>query len=112
MRKWTTYVALAGVAALEAVQALCQVPGAQGVDFSQAEKQFAQRCEGCHGEGGEAGDRAPALINSRSLRSRNESQIRDLIKNGTPGGMPAFALADVFSPPALQVMRALTWQRF
>ena len=82
MRKWTTYVALAGVAALEAVQALCQVPGAQGVDFSQAEKQFEQRCDGCHGEGGEGGDRAPALINSRSLRSRNEGQIRDLIKKG------------------------------
>ena len=88
------YGALAGAAALAAVQALCQVPGAQGADFSQAEKQFEQRCESCHGEGGEGGDRAPALVNSRSLRSRNESQIRDLIKNGTPGGMPAFALPE------------------
>src|SRR6185437_5386509 len=76
MRKWTTYVALAGAAALAAVQACAQFPGAQETDFSQAEKQFEQRCQGCHGEGGEGGDRAPALINSRSLRSRNKSQIR------------------------------------
>lgn len=48
------------------------------------------------------GDRAPALINSRSLRSRNESQIRDLIKNGTRGEMPAFALAE----PELQSLAA------
>src|SRR5437667_7547935 len=83
MRTWTIYAALGGVAALAPVQALCQIPGA---DFSQAEKQFAERCEGCHGQGGAGGDRAPALINSRSLRSRNESQIRYVIKNGTPGG--------------------------
>lgn len=95
MRKWTVYATLAGAAALAPVQTLCQVPGGQGADFSQAEKQFEQRCEGCHGEGGEGGDRAPALINSRSLRSRNESQIRDVIKNGTPGGMPAFALTEL-----------------
>src|SRR6476661_408806 len=94
MRKWTIYAVLAAAAAGAPVPSLCQVQRAQGMDFSQAEKQFEQRCEGCHGEGGEGGDRAPALVNSRSLRSRNESQIRDLIKNGTPGGMPAFALAE------------------
>jgi mono/diheme cytochrome c family protein len=94
MRKWTTYSALAGAAALAAVQVCAQVPATQGADFSQAEKQFEQLCEACHGEGGEGGDRAPALVNSRSLRSRSERQIRDLIKNGTPGGMPPFALPE------------------
>jgi hypothetical protein len=43
MRKVTIYAALTGAAALAAVQALCQVPGGQGGDFSQAEKQFEQR---------------------------------------------------------------------
>ena len=96
MKNCTISAALAGAVALTAIQAFGQIPeaGAQGADFSQAEKQFEQRCEGCHGEGGEGGDRAPALINSRRLRSRTESQIRDAIKNGTPGGMPAFALAE------------------
>ena len=65
MRKWTIYAGLAGGAALAAVQAFCQTPGAQGADFRQAAKQFEQLCETCHGEGGEGGDRAPALINSR-----------------------------------------------
>ncbi len=93
MWKWID-AALAAAAALAAVQAFCQVPTAPSTDFSQAEEQFERRCEGCHGEGGEGGDRAPALINSRGLRRRTESQIRDLIKNGTPGGMPAFPLAE------------------
>jgi mono/diheme cytochrome c family protein len=93
-RKWTTYVMLAWATALTAVHARAQVPAVQGDDFNRAEKQFEQLCESCHGEGGEGGDRAPALVNSRSLRSRNEGQIRDFIKNGTPGGMPPFALPE------------------
>src|ERR1051326_1877372 len=94
MSKWTTYAGLAGAAVLASIQASCQVPAGPGPDFSQAEKQFESLCEVCHGEGGEGGDRAPALVNSRSLRRRNESQIRDVIKNGTPGGMPPFALGE------------------
>ena len=58
------------------------------------EKQFDQLCAACHGEGGAGGDRAPALINNRGLRSRSEGQIADLIKNGTSGGMPAFRLSE------------------
>ena len=48
----------------------------------------------CHGEGGTGGDRAPALTNNRGSLSRTEAQIADLIKNGTPGGMPGFPLRD------------------
>src|SRR3982750_1647210 len=55
---------------------------------------FRQLCAGCHGDEGTGGDRAPSLVNSRSLRARSEAQIRDLIRNGTPGGMPAFRLPD------------------
>ena len=92
--RWlTTYFVLAG-ATVMTVRARAQVPASQAADFRQAEEQFEQLCEGCHGEGGEGGDRAPALVNSRSLRSRSEQQIRDVIKNGTPGGMPPFGLAD------------------
>jgi len=88
-RWWLPCAALASTAGLAAVPALAQV-----ADFSQAEKQFEQLCESCHGEGGGGGDRGPALISNRDLRSRNTGQIRDLIKNGTPGGMPAFPLPD------------------
>jgi PQQ-dependent dehydrogenase (methanol/ethanol family) len=58
------------------------------------QKQFKQLCEGCHGEGGAGGDRAPALINNRAMRARSELQIQRLIHSGTPGGMPAFLLPD------------------
>ena len=55
---------------------------------------FRQLCAGCHGDEATGGDRAPGLVNSRSLRARTETQIRDLIRNGTPGGMPAFRLPE------------------
>src|SRR3954454_5963140 len=55
---------------------------------------FRQLCAGCHGDEATGGDRAPSLVNSRSLRARTETQIRDLIRNGTPGGMPAFRLPE------------------
>ncbi len=63
-------------------------------NFAAAQKQFDGTCAGCHGEGGAGGDRAPALMNNITLRAMNEAQIRDLIKSGTPGGMPAFNLPE------------------
>jgi PQQ-dependent dehydrogenase (methanol/ethanol family) len=63
--------------------------------YAQApEQQFAKLCAGCHGEGATGTDRGPSFIDSRSLRRRSQGQIHDLIRNGTPGGMPAFALPE------------------
>ena len=59
--------------------------------FAAPPKLFETTCEGCHGEGGAGGDRAPALMNNITLRAMNEAQIRDLVKSGTPGGMPGIA---------------------
>ena len=59
-----------------------------------AQKRFDSTCEACHGEGGAGGDRAPALMNNPFLRTQTEAQIRALISNGTPGGMPSFKLPD------------------
>jgi PQQ-dependent dehydrogenase (methanol/ethanol family) len=81
-------------AALVAAQGTAQTPAAPASDFTAAQKQFNSLCAGCHGEGGTGGDRAPTLTNNPSLRTRNEAQIRDLIKSGTPGGMPAFNLPE------------------
>jgi PQQ-dependent dehydrogenase (methanol/ethanol family) len=81
-------------AALMVVQAMAQIPAAPASDFVPAQKQFDSLCGGCHGEGATGGDRAPALVNNPSLRTRNEAQIRDLISNGTSGGMPAFKLPE------------------
>ena len=60
----------------------------------EPENKYSQLCESCHGSGATGGDRAPALINNRSLRTRSEAQIQELIRTGTPGGMPPFALPD------------------
>jgi mono/diheme cytochrome c family protein len=71
------------------------------------ENKYRQLCESCHGGGGAGGDRAPALINNRSLRSRSEAQIQELIRSGTPGGMPAFALLDEQLRPLANWVRSL-----
>jgi mono/diheme cytochrome c family protein len=59
-----------------------------------AQKRFDSTCEACHGDGGAGGDRAPPLMNNPFLRTQSEAQIRELISNGTPGGMPSFKLPD------------------
>jgi PQQ-dependent dehydrogenase (methanol/ethanol family) len=80
---------LAGLAWMAMHTALAQVPGTES-ELSPA-SQFSKLCEGCHGSGATGTDRGPALVNSRSLRNRSETQIRDIIHNGAPGGMPAFS---------------------
>lgn len=51
-------------------------------------------CAGCHGAGGTGGDRAPALANSPRLRAMNDDHIATIIRGGTQGGMPPFALPE------------------
>jgi Glucose dehydrogenase len=87
------------------VTAIAQTPSAEGSDVAQGEKQFNQICAGCHGQNGAGGDRAPALTNNRALRTSNETQVADLIKNGTRGGMPAFPL------PEKQLSSLARWVR-
>jgi mono/diheme cytochrome c family protein len=58
----------------------------------RAEQIFAERCAACHGGDASGGDRGPSLNKSRQLRTRSASEIHDIIRNGTPGGMPAFSL--------------------
>src|SRR5436189_5808938 len=90
----TNFVGALITAALVAAQGMAQTPAAPASGFAAAERQFDSLCEGCHGERGDGGDRAPALVNNRSLRTRNKAQIRDLIMSGTSGGMPAFKLPE------------------
>ena len=68
-----------------------------------AEQLFSQRCAACHGEDASGSDRGPALARSRRLRTRSTSEIHDIIRNGTAGGMPPFALPE----PELQALAAM-----
>lgn len=55
-------------------------------------EQFTKLCASCHGDAAGGTERGPALVNSRALRSRSIPQIEAIIRTGTPGGMPPFAL--------------------
>ncbi|MGI8990334.1 MAG: PQQ-binding-like beta-propeller repeat protein, partial [Bryobacteraceae bacterium] len=59
-----------------------------------AKQTFAKLCAACHGEGATGTDRGPALVDNGTLRKRSASEIHDLIRSGTRGGMPAFPLPE------------------
>jgi PQQ-dependent dehydrogenase (methanol/ethanol family) len=63
---------------------------------------FAQHCAACHGDDATGTDRGLPLARSRRLRTRSAAEIHDIIHNGTPGGMPPFALPE----PQLQALAA------
>jgi PQQ-dependent dehydrogenase (methanol/ethanol family) len=77
---------------------------AQAEAFTQARTQFDQLCAGCHGAGGNGGDRAPSVNGTASLRRVSVDDIGGIIRNGTPRGMPGFA-----SLPADQIARMAAW---
>ena len=72
-------------------------PSAAQEAAGSAEKvpdRFVELCSSCHGEQAQGTERGPSLVHSRNLRSLSEDQIRAVIRNGTPGGMPPFAMED------------------
>ncbi|HXB72969.1 MAG TPA: PQQ-binding-like beta-propeller repeat protein [Candidatus Acidoferrales bacterium] len=91
-RRISSAVLMAGIGLWVAYPAIGQDSPADGNGAEP--RQFGLLCAGCHGIGGAGGDRAPALVNNRGLRNRSENQIHDLIRDGTPGGMPNFALPE------------------
>lgn len=78
----------------------------------QFKGQYAALCAGCHGERAGGTDRGPALVNSRALRRRSEAQIRDLIRDGTQGGMPGFRLPAAQLDPLTRFIRSLNASAF
>jgi mono/diheme cytochrome c family protein len=65
-----------------------QQPGgsAAGNQELNGEVLFASTCGFCHANGGRAAGRGPQLMNTQ----RSDDFIRDRIKNGKSGAMPAF----------------------
>jgi mono/diheme cytochrome c family protein len=90
------------LAATLAVSVICAVsagaqpaadsPNSGAFDVAQL---FASTCGFCHSDGGRASGRGPQLMNS----SRSDDFIRNRIKNGKEGAMPAFSAA--FSDPQI-----------
>src|SRR5262245_43962181 len=77
-----------------------------------AERSFAERCATCHGNDAAGTDRGPSLSASRRLRTRSEQELHDIIRNGTPAGMPAFALPEAELNALARFVRAMNASAF
>jgi PQQ-dependent dehydrogenase (methanol/ethanol family) len=77
---------------------------AEDDEFSGAKQVFQSNCVSCHGPGGAGGDRAPALSENPDLLKLTATDIEQIIRQGTSGGMPAFV-----SLPSSDVTRLAQW---
>lgn len=62
-------------------------PGAATIDdqVAMGEKVFAQKCVTCHGDKGQGGDKAPALVGPKALDDyKNAKQMFDYTKANMP----------------------------
>ncbi len=104
----STFVSTAAVAGMLcfSIHAIGQIPQGAAMNWTTAEQYFAKGCVVCHGEGAKGTERGPSLVMSRSLQNRSEKEIQEVIRNGTEGGMPPFAL------PEAQLQSLAQWIRF
>jgi mono/diheme cytochrome c family protein len=84
-------VAVLAVSLTCAVPALAQQPAAATPDNAEfnVEQLFATICGFCHSDGGRAAGKGPQLMDS----TRSDDFIRNRIKMGKEGAMPAFGTA-------------------
>ncbi|WFU41886.1 cytochrome c [Bradyrhizobium sp. CB82] len=92
---------LLGAAAMQA-QSPTPAPDSETLDVEQL---FAGTCGFCHSDGGRAPGRGPQLMNTQ----RDDDFIRNRIKHGKQGAMPAFdgALTDAQIDQIVTYIRAL-----
>ena len=82
---------------------LLALAGVLGKAMAQnPEALFSRHCATCHADDASGSDRGPALSRSRSLRTRSTADIREIVRKGTPRGMPPFALPE----PELEALAA------
>lgn len=80
-------IVAAFVAALSASGAAAQTPPAPGAKSTLDVPQlFATTCGWCHSDGGRAAGKGPQLMGTK----RSDDFIRNRIRNGKLGAMPAF----------------------
>lgn len=101
-----TIPAVLGASLLCAVAAQAQsaTPAPENGTFD-VEQVFAGTCGFCHSDGGRAPGKGPQLMNSQ----RDDDFIRDRIKHGKQGAMPAFdgAFTDAQIDQIIKYIRAL-----
>jgi mono/diheme cytochrome c family protein len=89
VRKWL--LAALAISWMCAVPARAQQPGTPAPDNApvNGEQLFASTCGFCHSDGGRAAGRGPQLMGTQ----RSDDFIRNRIKTGKEGAMPAFGAA-------------------
>jgi mono/diheme cytochrome c family protein len=86
-RRFTDALAAAvGFAMIVPVPAIAGDPAAQGQKHLDVTQLFATTCGWCHSDAGRSPGKGPQLMDSK----RSDDFIRNRIKNGKEGGMPAF----------------------
>src|SRR5262249_44965692 len=81
---WTAVLSTCLVCAMPAsAQQASPAPSNEEFDARQL---FATTCGWCHSDGGRAAGKGPQLMNT----TRDDDYIRDRIKHGKSGAMPAF----------------------
>lgn len=78
-------VVAASLACAMPAQAQSATPAPDNGTFD-ADQLFATTCGWCHSDGGRAAGKGPQLMDTK----RSDDVLRDRIKNGKPGAMPAF----------------------
>jgi len=99
---------LIALAALSAVFA--QQPASDPAAL--ARDSYARRCASCHGNDAAGTDRGPSLNASRRLRTRSHQEVRDIVRNGTPAGMPPFALPEAEMEAIVLFVRGMNASAF
>ncbi len=79
---------LAAALTVSAIPAQAQQPAAPAPENGElnVEQLFATTCGWCHSDGGRAAGKGPQLMDTK----RDDDFIRNRIKNGKEGAMPAF----------------------
>ncbi len=106
-RSITTFLpALLGASLACVAPARAQPAGATPANAPfNVEQLFATTCGWCHSDGGRAAGKGPQLMDTK----RDDDFIRNRIKNGKPGAMPAFGatFSDAQIDQIIKYIRAL-----
>ena len=98
---------LAALLTVSAIPTRAQQPATPAPDNEQIDvgQLFATTCGWCHSDGGRAAGKGPQLMDSK----RDDDFIRNRIKNGKQGAMPAFdgAFSDAQIDEIVKYIRAL-----
>jgi cytochrome c oxidase cbb3-type subunit III len=81
---------------------------AQESEAVRGVQRYMEYCAGCHGADAKGGDKGPALISATSPLSASDAELFQIVRDGTKGGMPAFAqIGDANIRAVVQVLRTL-----